>query len=102
MTETPKQAARRLLAGKIAKGYRPAALHEYTNADGQVIYYRARMEHPDGDAAPEGPEDHPVRYTSTVLDIGLASRTSRQEGSLSTTLNGIAPNNTALVVDFEG
>ena len=54
MTETVEQAARRLLAGKIARGYVPRALHAYVNPDGQPIYYRARLEHPDGDKAPEG------------------------------------------------
>lgn len=52
--ETVEQAARRLFAPKIALGYVPRALHTYVNADGQSIYYRARLEHPDGDAAPEG------------------------------------------------
>jgi hypothetical protein len=54
MSETVEQAARRLLSAKIALGYVPRALHAYVNADGQSIYYRARLEHPDGDVAPEG------------------------------------------------
>src|SRR3954454_23355983 len=54
MTETPKQAARRLLAPFFAKGYTPHTLHEYRGADGSAIFWRARLEHPDGDAAPEG------------------------------------------------
>jgi hypothetical protein len=54
MNETVEQAARRLFASKIAAGYTPRGLHAYGNADGQPIYYRARLEHPDGDAAPNG------------------------------------------------
>lgn len=54
MSETVEQGARRLFAPKIARGYVPRALHAYVNADGQPIYWRARLEHPDGDAAPDG------------------------------------------------
>jgi hypothetical protein len=54
MRETPKQAARRLSAQWIAKGYAPRALHEYRSADGSAIYWRIRLEHPDGDTAPDG------------------------------------------------
>ena len=54
MSETPREAARRLFGSKIALGYMPVALHTYVNADGQEIYHRARLEHPDGEAAPEG------------------------------------------------
>jgi hypothetical protein len=54
MNETTKQAARRLSKQWIAKGYKPRALHEYRDAGGNVIYWRIRLEHPGGDAAPEG------------------------------------------------
>lgn len=54
MNELPQQAARRLFAPWIAKGYVPIALHEYTNTDGQTIYYRGRLEHPNRDIAPDG------------------------------------------------
>jgi hypothetical protein len=46
MAETPKEAARRLAASMIDKGYKPAALHPYTAADGAPIYYRIRLKHP--------------------------------------------------------
>lgn len=45
--ETPKDAARRLAAGAIRKGFRPVALHEYRNADGTPAYWRIRCKHPD-------------------------------------------------------
>ena len=47
MTETAREAARRLSRGMIGKGYKPKALHEYTDPDGKVIYYRIRLEHPE-------------------------------------------------------
>ena len=47
MTETPTEAARRLAATMLAKGYQPAGLHCYTAADGAPIYHRIRLKHPD-------------------------------------------------------
>src|SRR5690348_9566434 len=47
MTETPRNAARRLAKSMLAKGYRPEALHEYTDCNGQSLYYRLRLKHPD-------------------------------------------------------
>lgn len=46
MTETAKEAARRLSAGMIDKGYQPKALHCYTAPDGTPIYWRIRLKHP--------------------------------------------------------
>ncbi len=43
--ETPKQAARRLSSHIINKGYQPEALHCYTDADGNAIYWRIRARH---------------------------------------------------------
>ncbi len=47
MTETPKEAARRFAGSMLAKGYRPEALHEYTDRDGNTLYYRIRLTDPD-------------------------------------------------------
>lgn len=44
--ETPKDAARRLAAGAMAKGYRPNALHEYRDASGEPVLWRIRLKHP--------------------------------------------------------
>ncbi|MSQ54910.1 MAG: DUF3987 domain-containing protein, partial [Betaproteobacteria bacterium] len=46
MTETPKEAARRFAAPQLAKGYQPIALHEYTDAERNAIYWRIRLKHP--------------------------------------------------------
>lgn len=47
MTETPREGARRLSQSMIDRGYQPKALHEYSNLDGTVAYYRIRLEHPE-------------------------------------------------------
>ncbi len=44
--ETPKQAALRLAASPIQDGFIFQALHEYTDAKGNIIYWRIRFKHP--------------------------------------------------------
>lgn len=46
MIETPQQAARRLAFSAIRAGYKPQALHEYTDPDGKPLYWRIRLQHP--------------------------------------------------------
>ncbi|KAF1688165.1 hypothetical protein B1992_01760 [Pseudoxanthomonas broegbernensis] len=46
--ETPQAGARRLFARDIAEGFAPVALHCYADADGQPLFYRPRLKHPDG------------------------------------------------------
>lgn len=45
--ETSKDAARRLSAHMIAKGYQPAGLHAYRSTSGEVLFYRIRLKHPE-------------------------------------------------------
>jgi len=45
--ETAKEAARRLSAPMLDKGFKPVALHTYTDASGVPSYYRIRCKHPD-------------------------------------------------------
>ena len=45
--ETAKEAARRLSAPMLDKGFKPVALHTYTDVDGTPIYCRIRCKHPD-------------------------------------------------------
>lgn len=45
--ETPKEAARRLAKSVVARGFRPEALHTYTDSTGQPIYWRIRLKHPE-------------------------------------------------------
>ncbi len=44
--ETPQMAARRLTQAIIAQGYQPEALHTYANSEGQPLYWRLRLKHP--------------------------------------------------------
>ncbi len=46
--ESPQMAARRLAAAEISKGFKPTALHEYTDEKGAPIYWRIRCKHADG------------------------------------------------------
>jgi hypothetical protein len=45
--ETAKQAARRFAAPMLAKGYKPQALHEYTDPEGRPLHWRIRLKHPE-------------------------------------------------------
>lgn len=45
--ETPKEAARRFSTSILAKGFKPIALHTYTDSRGEPIYWRIRLKHPD-------------------------------------------------------
>ena len=47
MNESPKEAARRLSGPMLDKGFQPVALHSYTDADGEPLYWRIRAKHPD-------------------------------------------------------
>jgi hypothetical protein len=49
MIETPKQAARRLATQAIRDGYKPEALHEYQDAEGNILFHRIRLKHPNGE-----------------------------------------------------
>lgn len=48
-TETPKQAARRLMAGYLKKGYEAEALHTYTDIEGAPLHWRIRLKHDTAD-----------------------------------------------------
>lgn len=47
MIETAKEAARRLSGPMLDKGFKPVALHPYTDTAGEPIYYRIRAKHPE-------------------------------------------------------
>ncbi|MFN8696746.1 MAG: AAA family ATPase [Burkholderiales bacterium] len=46
MSETPKQAASRLAGSALARGFKPEALHCYTDEHGAPLYWRIRAKHP--------------------------------------------------------
>lgn len=45
--ETAKEAAKRLAGSILARGFKPVALHAYTDRDGAHLYWRIRAKHPD-------------------------------------------------------
>lgn len=47
MIESPKEAARRLSMPMLDKGFMPSALHTYTDAAGNALYWRVRVKHPE-------------------------------------------------------
>lgn len=47
MTETHKEAAKRLAGPMLDKGFKPVALHTYTDDNGGPLYWRIRCKHPD-------------------------------------------------------
>jgi len=47
MSETPKQAAGRLAESILRKGFQAQALHTYTDASGEPLYWRIRARHPE-------------------------------------------------------
>ncbi|WP_374319744.1 AAA family ATPase [Pseudoxanthomonas kaohsiungensis] len=66
LQESPKEAARRLAAGALQRGYRAEALHEYRDAEGNPVLWRIRCKHPDtGDKW-----IRPMHWTGTGYAIG--------------------------------
>ncbi len=45
--DSPRDAARRLAASAIRGGFKPQALHEYTDREGKPLYWRIRLKHPE-------------------------------------------------------
>lgn len=46
MTETPREAARQLSRPWLDRGFKPVALHTYTDTEGNPLYWRIRAKHP--------------------------------------------------------
>ncbi|CAD1788872.1 DUF3987 domain-containing protein [Xanthomonas campestris pv. raphani] len=64
--ETPKDAARRVAASCIRDGFKPEALHEYRDAQGNPVFWRIRCKRPsDGDKW-----IRPMRWDGAVYVIG--------------------------------
>lgn len=47
MTETHKEAAKRLAGPMLDRGFKPVALHAYMDESGEALYWRIRCKHPD-------------------------------------------------------
>jgi len=46
LNETPKDAARRLADKSISEGFKPEALHDYTDEIGKTLHWRIRLKNP--------------------------------------------------------
>jgi hypothetical protein len=49
MVQTPEQGARLLATAALSKGFRPEGLHCYADANGEPLFWRIRLKHPNGD-----------------------------------------------------
>jgi hypothetical protein len=95
MTETPKEAARRLSAPAIDKGFKLVALHAYTDAEGELIYWRIRAKHPDTGAK----WIRPMKLNGRGYELGEPKFTG---GKTLYSLQHIATNPDAVVWITEG
>lgn len=94
MTETPKEAARRLSGSMLDKGFLPVALHPYTDTEGNTLYWRIRAKHPDGTKW-----IRPMRLNGKGFELGEPNFT---DGKPLYGLHRIASNPDAVVWIFEG
>lgn len=65
MVETPKEAARRLAAKPINEGFKPEGMHAYRNAEGEPLFWRIRLKHPNGEKWMR-----PMRWTGDGYALG--------------------------------
>lgn len=95
MTETHKEAAKRLAGPILDRGFKPAGLHTYTDANGEPLYWRIRAKHPD-----TGEKwIRPMKMNGQGFDLGEPRFPS---GKPLYALDRIASNPDALVWIFEG
>jgi hypothetical protein len=96
MSETPKEAARRFAEPLLLQGYQRVALHTYTDAQGEPIYYRIRLKHP------ETGEKwiRPMKLNGQGYEIGEPPAPA--SGKWLYALHGIASNPDAVVWIVEG
>lgn len=95
MAETHKEAARRLSAPILDKGFNPVALHAYTDAEGNPLYWRIRAKHPKtGDKW-----IRPMKLNGEGYEL---AEPKFPEGKPLYALDRIASNPDAVVYIFEG
>ena len=91
--ESPQIAARRLAAAEISKGYKPTALHEYTDEKGVPIYWRIRCKHADGRKW-----IRPMMWTGDTYELG---EPTFENGKPLYLLHRLAGNSTVWIVEGE-
>lgn len=95
LSETPKQAASRLAGSALAKGFKPEALHCYTDEHGAPLYWRIRAKHPT-----TGEKwIRPMRLAGGVYELGEPDFPS---GKPLYALHQLATNTNATVYMVEG
>ena len=95
MSETPKQAAARLAARELARGYKPEALHCYTSETGEPIYWRIRARH----LKSRKKYIRPMRMAGGIYELGEPDFPS---GKPLYALHPLADNTNAMVYMVEG
>jgi len=95
LNETPKQAARRLSEHIIKKGFKPEALHCYTDASNNAIYWRIRARN----SATGDKWIRPMRLSATDFELAEPDFPS---GKPLYALHLIADNPTSLIYLVEG
>jgi hypothetical protein len=96
-TETPLQAARRLSAPALRDGFKREALHVYTDANGEPIFWRIRAKHPDGRKW-----IRPMRRTADGAGYELGEPPTPPAGKPLYNLHRIAKDPAAPVIVTEG
>lgn len=99
MNETLQKAARRLAADAIRDGYKPEALHTYTDTNGNPLYWRIRLKHPN--AAPEVPDKwiRPMRQNGAGFEL---REPKFPDGKPLYNLHGLATRTAEMVFVVEG
>jgi hypothetical protein len=94
-SETLRDAIHRLMASKFKEGFELQKIHEYTEADGQPIYWRIRLKHPDGRK-----EIRPMMFDGESYQLKEPAFTDKKPLY---NLQGIAsrPNDTVYIVEGE-
>jgi hypothetical protein len=95
LSETSREAARRLSASTIAKGFKPEALHCYTSETGEPVYWRIRAKHP----ATGDKWLRPMRLAGGIYELGEPDFPS---GKPLYALHQLATNTAATVYMVEG
>ena len=96
--DSPQQAARRLSAAALRDGFRPEALHAYTTTNGEPIFWRIRLKHPDTGAK----WIRPMRRTAGGAGYEIGEPPAPPAGKPLYNLHHIATDPAAVVLVVEG
>ncbi|MBN8744797.1 MAG: DUF3987 domain-containing protein [Thiomonas arsenitoxydans] len=97
-TETPRDAARRLSEPAQRDGFKPEALHAYSSASGEPIFWRIRLKHPDTGAK----WIRPMRRTADDAGYEIGEPPAPPAGKPLYNLHRIAADPAAVIFVTEG